>query len=102
MALDGRTDGHGQTYIPRPSAGDIKVCETRILNLEVQDRALTPLFGNGARALRIGKNSVILTKIGKNQNVLCMKLLISNCYIITYMVLLYFQRIQSISRQYRL
>ena len=41
-------------------------------------RALTPLFGNGAGAFRIGKNSVILTKIGKNQNVLCMKLLMLN------------------------
>ena len=29
-------------------------------------RALTPLFWNGAGAFRIGKNSVILTKIGKN------------------------------------
>ena len=28
-------------------------------------RALTPLFGNGAGAFRIGKNSVIFTKIGK-------------------------------------
>ena len=30
------------------------------------NRALTPLCGNGARGFRIGKNSVILTKIGKN------------------------------------
>ena len=43
-----------------------------------RNRALTPLFGNGAGAFRIGKNSVILTKIGKNQNILCMKLLMSN------------------------
>ena len=28
-------------------------------------RALTPLFGNGAGAFRIGKNSVVLIKIGK-------------------------------------
>ena len=41
-------------------------------------RALIPLFWNGAGAFRIGKTSVILTKIGKNQNVLCMKLLMSN------------------------
>ena len=39
MAPDGRTDGHGQTYTPSPSAGDIKVCETRIPNLEVQEAA---------------------------------------------------------------
>ena len=39
MAPDGRTDGHGQTYIPPPSVGDIKVCETRILNLEIQKAA---------------------------------------------------------------
>ena len=39
MAPNGRTDGHGQTYIPPPSAGDIKVCETGILNLEVQEAA---------------------------------------------------------------
>ena len=31
-------------------------------------RALTPLFGNGAGAFRIGKNSVVLTKIGKIQS----------------------------------
>ena len=30
------------------------------------NRALTPLFGNGAGEFRIGENSVILTKIGKN------------------------------------
>ena len=46
--------------------------------LEPSYRALAPLFGNGAGAFRIGKNSVILTKIGKNQNVLCMKLLMLN------------------------
>ena len=37
-----------------------------------------PLLGNGAGAFRIGKNSVIMTKIGKHQNVLGMKLLMSN------------------------
>ena len=34
---------------------DVRIC-----------RALTTLFGNGARAFRVGKNSVVLTKIGKN------------------------------------
>ena len=29
--MDGRLDGHGQTYIPLPSAGDNKVCFTRSL-----------------------------------------------------------------------
>ena len=38
-------------------------------------RALTPLFGNGAGAFRIAKNSVVSTKIGKKYNVLCMKFL---------------------------
>ena len=33
-------------------------------------RALTTLFGNGAGAFRIGKNSVVLTEIGKKYNVL--------------------------------
>ena len=41
-------------------------------------RALTTLFGNGAGAFRIGKNSVVLTKIGKKYNVLCIKFLLSN------------------------
>ena len=36
-------DRHGQTYIPPPSAEDIKVCETRILNLEVQEAAQNDL-----------------------------------------------------------
>ena len=36
-------------------------------------RALTPLFGNGAGAFRIGKNSVVLTKIGKMYKVLCIE-----------------------------
>ena len=36
-------------------------------------RALTPLFGNGAGAFRIGKNSVVLTKIGKMFKVLCIE-----------------------------
>ena len=36
-------------------------------------RALTPLFGNGAGAFRIGKNSVVLTKIRKIYKVLCIK-----------------------------
>ena len=33
-------------------------------------RALTILFGNGAGAFRIGKNSVVSTKIEKKYNVL--------------------------------
>ena len=37
-------------------------------------RALAPLFGHGAGAFGIGKNSIVLTKILKN-NVLCMKFL---------------------------
>ena len=36
-------------------------------------RALTHLFGNGAGAFRIGKNSVVLTKIGKIYKVLCIE-----------------------------
>ena len=36
-------------------------------------RALIPLFGNGAGAFRIGKNSVVLTKIGKMYKVLCIE-----------------------------
>ena len=32
---------------------------------KLEHRALTPLFGNGAGALGIGKISVVLTKIGK-------------------------------------
>ena len=40
------------------------------------DRALTPLFGNGAGAFRIGKNSVVLTKIGKKYKVLCIEFFI--------------------------
>ena len=39
-------------------------------------RALTTLFGNGARAFRIGKNSVVLTKIGKK--IRFMKFLLSD------------------------
>ena len=38
-------------------------------------RALAPLFGNGAGTFRIGKSSVVSTKIGKKYNVLCMKFL---------------------------
>ena len=34
---------------------------------EIHSRALTPLFGNGAGAFRIGKNRVVLTKIGKKK-----------------------------------
>ena len=39
-------------------------------------RALTPLFGNGAGAFRIGKNSVVLIKIGKKYKVLCIEVFI--------------------------
>ena len=39
-------------------------------------RALTPLFGNGAGAFRIGKNSIVSTKIGKKYKVLCMEVFI--------------------------
>ena len=67
--------------------------------LALSSRALTTLFGNGAGAFRIGKNSVASTKIGKKYNVL----LSFYCQTdITYMVLLYFQRNKSISRQNRL
>ena len=41
-----------------------------------QTRALTPLFGNGAGAFRIGKNSVVLIKIGKKYKVLCIEVFI--------------------------
>ena len=41
-------------------------------------RALTPLFGNGAGAFRIGKNSVVLTKIGKNTKIYALKFLLSD------------------------
>ena len=40
------------------------------------DRALTPLFGNGAGAFRIGKNSVVLIKIGKNTKFYALKFLL--------------------------
>ena len=40
------------------------------------DRALTPLFGNGAGAFRIGKNSVVFIKIGKKFKVLCIEVFI--------------------------
>ena len=39
-------------------------------------RALTPLFGNGAGAFRIGKNSVVLINIGKKYKVLCIEVFI--------------------------
>ena len=39
-------------------------------------RALTPLFGNGAGTFRIGKNSVVLIKIGKKYKVLCIEVLL--------------------------
>ena len=39
-------------------------------------RALTPLFGNGAGAFRIGKNCVVLIKIGKKYKVLCTEVFI--------------------------
>ena len=42
----------------------------------VRFRALTPLFGNGAGAFRIGKNSVVLTIIGKKYKVLCIEVFI--------------------------
>ena len=49
-------------------------------------RALTPLFGNGAGAFRVGKNSVVLTKIGKNTKFYALN---SYCQTdLTYMVLL--------------
>ena len=41
-----------------------------------EDRALTPLFGNGAGAFRIGKNSIVLIKIGKKYKVLCIEVFI--------------------------
>ena len=44
--------------------------------LEDTPRALTPLFGNGAGAFRIGKNSVVLIKIGKKNKVLCIEVFI--------------------------
>ena len=39
-------------------------------------RALAPFFGNGAGAFRIGKISIVLNKIGKKYNVLCMTFLL--------------------------
>ena len=39
-------------------------------------RALIPFFGKGARAFRIGKITVVLNKIGKKYNVLCMTFLL--------------------------
>ena len=41
-------------------------------------RALTPLFGNGAGAFRVGKNSVVLTKIGKNTKFYALNFLFSD------------------------
>ena len=42
----------------------------------VEFRALTPLFGNGAGAFRIGKNSVVLIKLGKNTKFYALKFLL--------------------------
>ena len=41
--------------------------------VKVPCRALTLLFGNGTGAFRVGKNSVVLTKIGKIYKVLCIE-----------------------------
>ena len=39
-----------------------------VLMFERPIRAVSGYFGNGARAFEIGKNSVVLDKIGKNFN----------------------------------
>ena len=43
-----------------------ELTEVKQTAYEKFSRALTTLFGNGAGAFRIGKNSVVSTKIGKN------------------------------------
>ena len=48
-------------------------CKSSLHHLAALRRALTLLFGNGAGALSIGKNSVVLTKIGKIYKVLCIE-----------------------------
>ena len=48
-----------------------------------RSRALTPLFGNGAGAFRIGKNSVVLIKIGKKYKVYALKFLSLDCRALT-------------------
>ena len=52
-------ENHGYGYVPLRLVGGTGTSLGEC-------RALTPLFGNGARAFRIGKNSVVSTKIGKS------------------------------------
>ena len=60
-------------------------------------RALTPLFGNGAGAFRIGKNSVILIKIGKNTKFYALKFLLLDLF--NSRGILYFQRLNKQTKQ---
>ena len=55
-------------------------------------RALTPLFGNGARAHGIGKISGILTKIGKCDIVLMYDISIAGLIAIIYLTLVSYER----------
>ena len=54
----------------------ISLAPCRQCRLCSDSRALSPLFGNGAGAFRIGKNCVVLIKIGKKYKVLCIEVFI--------------------------
>ena len=58
----------------------------------IYDRALTPLFGNGARAQGIGKISGVLTKIGKFDIVLMYDVSIARLIPIIKLTLVYYEK----------
>ena len=60
--------------------------------MEVCRRALTPLFGNGARAHGIGKVSDVLTKIGKFDIVLMYDVSIARLIPIIKLTLVYYEK----------
>ena len=75
---DGRTApgvcGNGSVLLSHSSNVVTRIgIHTHTHTHTVTARALTPLFGNGVGAFRIGKNSVVLTKIGKIYKVLCIE-----------------------------
>ena len=57
-----------------------------------RSRALTPLFGNGARAHGIGKISGVLTKIGKMDIVLMYDIYIARLIQIIKLTLVYYEK----------
>ena len=58
----------------------------------IYDRALTPLFGNGAGAHGIGKISGVLTKIGKFDIVLMYDVSIARLIPIIKLTLVYYEK----------